>query len=280
MTELSGILDRVTYHAVYDDSIASALRYAQAAGMRGVQVAAECPHLSPSRVDAAGRREIAHLVRANGLWLSLHAPDDLSLYTIEPAMVDGMFRLFQELIDFAETCRARIITLHPGLAVTFPVEDRSLLRPPIDTDLFEQALRDNVERLCDMARGRVTLCVENCLMDEPTRHLLQPYVNSGDLALCWDIAKSHNADGTVRQEQVDYFQRNIHRIRQVHLHDLREGKGHRAMGAGCIRWMDFLPRLAEASVSEFVLEIRPRDAASDSFLALQKMLQSPATSND
>ena len=46
----SRILDRVTYHAVYDDSILAALRFALDHGFAGVQVAAELPHLDPTEL--------------------------------------------------------------------------------------------------------------------------------------------------------------------------------------------------------------------------------------
>jgi hypothetical protein len=43
---MEGILSKVSYHAVYDDSILEALRFAKANGFAGVQVAVETPHLS------------------------------------------------------------------------------------------------------------------------------------------------------------------------------------------------------------------------------------------
>jgi len=43
---MEGVLNKVSYHAVYDDSILDALRFAKANGLAGVQVAVETPHLS------------------------------------------------------------------------------------------------------------------------------------------------------------------------------------------------------------------------------------------
>ena len=42
---MNSILDNISYHAVYDDSILSALEYAKDSGFSGVQVADETPHV-------------------------------------------------------------------------------------------------------------------------------------------------------------------------------------------------------------------------------------------
>jgi len=73
---LRDILDKMTYHAVYDDSIVAALRYAAATGFAGVQVAVETPHLSFERLAEAEVERIAALRDEAGMWISLHAPDE------------------------------------------------------------------------------------------------------------------------------------------------------------------------------------------------------------
>jgi hypothetical protein len=47
------ILDRVSYHAVYDRSVLDALQYAHANGFAGIQLAVEVPHLSFERLSAS-----------------------------------------------------------------------------------------------------------------------------------------------------------------------------------------------------------------------------------
>lgn len=75
------MLDKVTYQAVYDDSIIDALGYASLNGFAGVQVAVEAPHLSLSWLAATECDEIRRMTEAHDLSISVHAPDDVcSLY--------------------------------------------------------------------------------------------------------------------------------------------------------------------------------------------------------
>ena len=43
---MSVIFKRISYHAVYDDSILDALKFAKNNGFKGIQVGIETPHLS------------------------------------------------------------------------------------------------------------------------------------------------------------------------------------------------------------------------------------------
>ncbi len=68
-------------------------------------------------------------------------------------------------------------------------------------------------------------------------------------------------------------------IKQVHLHDRREVvsgsvKSHRVIGTGDIdfgRYLGFL--LEEADVVDFCIEVRPREKARESLLALAQIVQ-------
>ena len=58
---MQSLLDRITYHAVYDDTIVDALGYAHEHRFAGIQVGVETPHLSFARQSAADCRAIARL---------------------------------------------------------------------------------------------------------------------------------------------------------------------------------------------------------------------------
>ena len=75
---MKDILDKVSYHAVYDSSIMDVLRYAKVNGFAGVQLAVELPHLSFETATEREYCEIAEFCAANRLYMCLHGPDDVA----------------------------------------------------------------------------------------------------------------------------------------------------------------------------------------------------------
>jgi len=65
----------------------------------------------------------------------------------------------------------------------------------------------------------------------------------------------------------------------VHLHDRREvasgsAKGHRVIGTGDIDFEKHLRFLArDADVEDFCIEVRPKERARESFLALRNIVE-------
>jgi len=89
--------------------------------------------------------------------------------------------------------------------------------------------------------------------------------------ICRDLAKTHGDEG-LRQ----WLWANAGCVRQVHLHDLRDGRSHRALGAGTLDFMQFLPLLAGENVLDWCMEVRPREKAIESLAVLKEMLRSAA----
>ena len=125
-----------------------------------------------------------------------------------------------------------------------------------------------------MAEGRFAICVENSAVGLGELELLQPYLGHENLFLCWDLVKSAS-----RQDVEGFYLAHPEWIKQVHLHDRREVasgsvKGHRMIGTGDIdftRYLCFL--MEEADVEDFCIEVRPREKARESLLALAEIVQ-------
>ncbi len=268
------ILDKVSYHAVYDESIVDALRYARGHGFAGVQVAVETPHLSFEGLGGTEREEIARLADEYGLSIGLHAPDELaSLFVTSRHLSEGILAYFEALFDFAEHVAARLVTVHLGSMTRFRTdEDPPEAVPPVDRAAYLHALEANLRRLVDLARRRFTLCVEYWKADPAVEALLQPHLESGELSLCWDLAKTCNRRGQPASDPTAYFWDHLSHVRQVHLHDLRGGVSHFVVGTGEVDFMAFLPRLAEADVLDYVIEVRPRERALESLRNLRVMI--------
>lgn len=277
---MKNILDKVTYHAVYDDSIVDALRYAKANGFAGIQVAAEAPHLSFEALTAKQRDTIASFRRKHALSISLHAPDNLtSLFAASEILSRGISRYFQGLFDFAEEIGAGLITMHPGSMTRFRTDENPARRiPEADRAIYAQALSINLLRLVELARRRFVICIEYCQVSLGLQKRLQPFLDSGELSLCWDLAKTFDGRMRCNVELEQYFWRRLQHVRQVHLHDIRGGRCHRAIGTGHINFMDFLPRLAEADVAEYCIEVRPREKATQSLANLRQLIETAGAS--
>ena len=160
---LKDILGRVTYHAVYDDSILDALEFARANGFAGIQAAVELPHLSFEPLTGRQCAAIRRFREGHGLSVSLHGPDEVaSLFQTSRRLIRGVLGYYRALFDFAERIGAGLITVHAGARLHFRA-DTSPVRwlPEADADYFRRALDENLRRLLDLAGGRFILCLEN-----------------------------------------------------------------------------------------------------------------------
>jgi sugar phosphate isomerase/epimerase len=260
------ILDRISYHAVYDDSILDALRYALDNGFTGVQVDAQSPHLSFERLTDADCREIREFVARNSMRLIVHTPDDnVSLYETSRYLREGILSYYEALFDFAERAGAQMVTFHLGNLATWKTDTEPFQpQPAADIPVYHEALKSSLERLIEMAGGRFVLCLENFKLN--VLEMLQSFLDDGRLSLCWDLPK------TAGPEHEAFLWKNLKHIRQVHLHDVRDGRSHRVIGTGEIDFMCFLPRLGEAGVMDFCIEVRPCEKALESLQNLKTML--------
>ena len=270
------ILDKVTYHAVYDPSIMEALRYAKGEGFAGVQVAVEAPHLSFEDLSGAECDEIAGFCAGEGMRVSLHGPDcACSLFEVNRHVREGIFNYVRALFDFGERIGSDLITLHLGTMVTFGTDSvpRQTL-PDSDVALYQRALRENLTRLVELADGRFFLCVENVGLDARALEALQACLDTGALSLCWDLAKTTSGSGRLNEALEGYYWRNVSSVRQVHLHDVRDGESHShcVIETGRVDFTHFLGRLAKANVVEYCIEVRPREKAVESFANLRRLL--------
>ena len=256
---MRSILDRVSYHAVYDPSILDALRFAQSHGFAGVQLAIEAPHLSFETLTHDDYAAIAAFCEANRMRISLHGPDvAASLFEASRYLQDGTFRYLAAMFDAAERMAVTLVTLHLGNMPSFgtsPRPGRTL--PECDLAPYRRALDANLRRLVSLAAGRFDVCVENFRLNAMAIEVLEPYLDADELALCWDLPKGL---GDERVQRFYYWEHLAH-VRQVHLHDVRDGLSHEVLGTGTLDLMRFLPRLAEADVRDYCIEVRPRDKA-------------------
>ncbi|MCP4757264.1 MAG: sugar phosphate isomerase/epimerase [Proteobacteria bacterium] len=270
------ILDRVSYHAVYDDSILSALRFASKNGFKGVQVAVETPHLSFELLSRKDTDTIRDFSVRNGIQISLHAPDDVtSLFAHNDSLRQGILEYYTGLFDFAESLKARLVTIHMGSMTIFPTDSiPEETVPEIDLSIYLDTVHRHLDDLIELSEGRFILCIENYRLDSAVLPLLQNILEEKQLFLCWDIAKSHG-----NKELEQYFWSNINAIKQVHLHDRRwidnRIRSHRVIGSGEIDFGQYLSRMQDENILDYCIEVRPRDKALESLENLKTILAGP-----
>jgi len=296
---MQAILNKVTYHAVYDESIMDALRFARTNGFAGVQLAMEVPHLSHERLSTSQRDAIGRYREEHNLRISLHPPDfSCSLVECSRVLTQGIHTYYQDLFDFAEDIGAKIVVLHLGALPTFSTDTQPCVTYPEQSRQFAlEALNANLRRIINLADGRLTLAVENFQLTPDRMSLLGPLLGQQGLSLCWDLAKTYRtskgatakpSSGTAVPNtknlpapalEIDpaiekFFWSNLKHVKQVHLHDIRDGHTHRVIGSGQLDFMRFLPRLAAAAVMEYTIEVRPREKALESLNNLKALLES------
>lgn len=266
------ILDRITYHAVYDDSVFDALDFAAENGFAGVQLAEETPHLSLAALSSHDRDHLARLIERRSQRLTVHAPDDTaSLFVTDRTLASGVLAYFRALFDICAEAGVSMVTMHVGQPVTFrTATDPVTMVPEQDLPLYREALERNLREVIAINEGRFTLCVENNRWTPLLEEVVHPLMEDGDLFLCWDLAKTGDTDGP-------FYDKHARFVRQVHLHDRRRTESgasisHCVIGTGDIDFDTPLQALRNVPVEEYCIEVRPREKAVESLEVVKKMV--------
>lgn len=275
---MRSILDTISYHAVYDASIQEAILYAKGNGFTGIQIADESPHLSFERLSAKQADELKIVAQEQGVYIVLHAADDAaSLFQPNRYLIAGIRDYYTALLNFAHKVSARLVTIHSGEMTTFRTDSQPEHRiPREDLVFYHKVFSENLDFLLSINNAEVPICVESYNLDQATLDMIIPYLERGDVFLCWDIAKSFG-----QPYLEDFFFKHIPWVRQVHLHDRRLSqndlvKTHCVIGTGEIDFGSYLQVLSKANVQDFCIEVRPRDKARESLIALKKMINDSA----
>jgi len=267
---------KISYHAVYDKSIIEALKFAKKNNFTGIQLAVESPHLSFEHLSHEKRVEIKKFCRNNGLYVNLHAPDDISLFNTNPRLQNGIFEYYKDLFKFAYDVSSKLVTIHIGSMTTFPTDTiPERIYPHEDIDLYKKALKENLKHLISLIDGKIMLCIENYKINSVILDVLQPFISNKKSWLCYDVAKAYYNKQHKNIEVNKFFNENKKSIKQVHLHDVNEnGRGHRVIGSGLIDFNEILLNIKESPVIDYCIEVRPRSKALESLRNLKQIFSS------
>lgn len=270
------ILERLSYHVVYDESIADAIEFASRNGFSGIQVAMESPHLSFENLTPKDKAEIRQRREELGIRITLHGPDKVaSLLQPNSQIRKGILSYYSDLFAFADDIGAILTTIHVGHPTIYPTDTIPETRfPEIDTRYYRKALKENLQSIVDLAHGKIYICIENYLLEGFVLKVLAKFLSEGKLGLCWDIARTFNKDGSINEPLQHYLKENRFAIRQVHIHDIdRKGRSHRIIGTGIIDFGYYLGFLSDVDVWDYCIEVRPREKAVESLENLERIIR-------
>ncbi len=274
---LNEIIKKISFHAVYDNTILEALNYAKNSGFAGIQLAIETPHLSFEHYSDRLCSEVKQFCKKHKLFISIHGPDAItSLFTINKHLKKGIFAYYRELFSFAEKIGSKLITIHLGNITKFSTDNDYVSNlPQEDLTIYKNTLKKNLENLLTHASNRFVICIENYRFESLVFEVLQPYLKQQKIYLCWDLAKTYNPSLQKDDKIENFFVSNINSIKQIHLHDIDSyGKSHKVIGSGIIDFEYFLRKLNISKVMDLCIEVRPREKAYESFINLKRLFSS------
>ena len=269
------ILNHISYHAVYDSSILDSIEFASRNGFSGVQIAIESPHLSFENINSKEILEIRKKSNKLGISITLHGPDDVaSLMNTNPSIRKGILSYYARLFDFAKKINANLVTIHAGAPAIFPTDTTpSEMLPKNDIQYYKKAFEENLKDVIKLAEGKTHVCIENYLLYDFILEVIQKYLSRNEISLCWDIPKTYNKDGSVNQEIMNFFMKNLSAVRQIHLHSIRDGHSHKVIKPGFIDFCYYFNLLKNVDVWDYCIEVRPREKAVESLKNLKEILK-------
>ena len=269
------ISKKISYHAIYDDSIIDSLYYAKENGFAGVQITVETPHLSFENLSNSQCDEIRRFCGEQGLYLNIHGPDTItSLFAYNTHLKKGILSYYNDLFTFAVKVNARLITIHLGDYTKFPTDtDPKIEILEGDLKFFKNTLKSNLRTLMELANNRFIICIESYGLTPLILDVIQPYLKKEEVWLCWDLPKTYNSNTTKNNEVEEFFLKNKKYVKQVHLYDISyHGKSHKVISSGVLDFKYLFTKLEISNIMDFCIEVRPREKAKESLQNLKHLI--------
>ncbi|NLD52312.1 MAG: sugar phosphate isomerase/epimerase [Clostridiales bacterium] len=197
----------------------------------------------------------------SGLFLTLHFDENAALFDFDRQIADAYWQLLKDAMALSPALGVRLINIHfeRGVWVTLPEKKIYLF------DSYRQAFHQRVLDLRTRAEQMAgddgpLISIENTGGWLPfQREAIDLLLESPAFCLTWDVGHS-----TLAKEDDEGFQRaHVHKLRHMHLHDVKNGIDHQPLGTGQV---DIADRLAGATQQNctVVVEIKTVEALEQS----------------
>lgn len=250
----------------------NALKYSLNHGFAAIELNMSSPAFFPENIDEDSRK----ILSSSQIPILLHAPDGLSFFNLHNKPLEATVDRLCEIIDFADEIRARCVTIHLGSSYRISVGGKLTLIHEFFPQEYEYALRSSLTRLSEYAKDKTFLCVENTSGSRYnlSKKVLRDFLNKEQLYLTWDIGHTNELKGNKKIKEIEFMQDYLHLIRNCHLHDNHgEWDEHNIIGEGNIDFLFYLSKLVNLDIY-FIIEVRPKERAIESYRRLKQILQS------
>ena len=280
----NNIKRKISYHAVYDQDLPSAIKFAAENGFSGIQIASESSHFRFDSLNSEELQKIGEIANENNVYLTLHGPDDVgSLFVQNNFLQNGILNFYRDFFNRAERLNCRMVTIHLGGMTTFPTDSTPRkLYPNADLEIYQKLLNENLQKLINLVKGRFPICIENYQLQDEILETLSPFLKEKKLFLCWDLPKMYTRSGDKKNDLENYFIEHFSSIRQIHLHDFNvkdTRHSHCVIGSGFIPFKNYfikfdkMQKAGKNLIEDYCIEVRPKEKALKSLQNLKQILE-------
>lgn len=236
-------------------------------GLRFAELSMDFPEYQPERVNVG---ELSRTAREYGIYYTIHLKGALNPWEINDRAAKAYTETVLETIELAKELDIPVLNMHfpEGDYITLP--DRRACLYEMYPDEFRAkltAFRD----VCTEAVGnsRIAITVEN------TRSFMSDFVAEGvELLLkspVFGLTFDTGHDAARGFKQFPLIERNIARLRHIHLHDFSAERGdHLPLGEGTLDIERYL-RLADAHNCRVLLETKTPEGVRRSARYIRNM---------
>lgn len=261
------MLKKIGYAAtVGEENIYKTIDFAQENAMSAVEINLNVPIYFPENFSMEERAKIKKYAEDKGITLSMHAPEDITLLQLQSSIREATLNRLKEIIDFGIHIGGRALTLHVGPSVCFTLVDRKSYMEEFHKEEYKKILTNSLIELINHAGNKLMICVENSgrFTENLIQETLQELLDTTSLSLTWDIGHSYEN----KYNEVEFFIKNIDKIRTCHVHDNNGKSDHQIVGTGNLDFKKHFS-LMEGKDIVYIIEVRPRENAVKSLKKLQ-----------
>lgn len=256
--------------SAYEENIYDSIDYAADNDFAAVELNVNMPIFFPEKFSAEERKKIKEYKEAKNIRVTLHGPEDITLLQLQKSIRDASLDRIKEVIDFGSEIGAECLTIHVGPAVCFTLTDRKAFLDELFLDEYKTVLIDSLKELAEYSKEKMLLCVENSGRFPAVfvQEVLDELLYSENLFLTWDIGHSYEN----KYNEVEFFERNIDKIKVSHVHDHNGKSDHQIIGEGNVDFKRHFDLMTDKNII-FILEVRPRVNATKSLSKLKEILK-------